>query len=284
MNNLYIPYNWKTAEKHIGECFCQVYDPTGNNPPDGLTLCGKYDFFEHEDGTIDYTPHERNDKYFLDHCYFDNTGIDPTLADEAVSVIWGAKARIQNCYFKNWGKALLIGNRDEPLDIAKDIYVEIENCVFDGCSRRNPYIQGASVHMKNCIIKNWGRTFFDKSFGIRVDREGSLTLENCIFIQDKFIQTNWKNFFKDCYNQVMNIKQIFNIFKPGCTRGLFTENGGIIKNMSGIYTNKWWISIEDEYRDIIPLSTYEAKMLMNSILDKVPTSKEDAISYAKQYA
>lgn len=279
-----IPIDWMTANKYIGKAYCNIYDSTGKNPPDGLTLCGKYKWLGlNPDGSSKYEPYERNDKYFVDHCYFDNTGVDPKLADEALSVIWGGKARIQNCYFKNWGKAMIIGNGDDPIDIAKDIYVEIENCVFDGCSRRNPYIRGATVHMKNCLIKNWGHTFFDKSFGVRVDREGSLYISDCVFIQDHFIHTNLLNFFKDCYGQIMDKSQLLNIFKPGCTRGLFTESYGSIIFIDSIYKNRWWISIENSSKDNHPLDKYDANKIIADILDSVPNSKKEALEFGKIY-
>lgn len=280
-----IPDKWKTATKYIGKSYCNIFDPTGKNPPDGLTLYGKYlVLYKNKNGKYEYihTP-DSNDRYVVSHCYFDNTGVDPKLADEAISVIWGGKARIQNCYFKNWGKAILIGNNDEPLDIAKDIYVEIENCVFDGCGRRTPYIQGATVHMKNCIIKNWGKTFFDKSFGVRVDREGLLTIENCVFIQDKFIQTDMFNFIKDCFGQVTDKSKILNVFKPGVTRGLYTENGGRISYINSVYKNKWWISIANTDYDENPMNKYEVPDFIDLILSRVPLTTDHATLFHEKY-
>ena len=244
-------------------------------PPDGLQLKGAWNTtVKDEDGNWGYVHCNRNPYYVVDHCYFDNSDVDPEDADEAISVIWGASARIQRTYIKNWGKGILICNGDEPDEIRDETYVEIDHCIIDGCSRRCPYIKGGIVRMTNSLICNWGATFHEKSFGVRVGGDGVLLIENCIFLQDSFMPAGFSRFLKDCIYQVDSIKHLFNVFKPGSTRGLFTDENGHIRFRDRLYKNRWWIHLDGKDEDRA-MTEEECATLMEELDTQVPHSAAD---------
>lgn len=260
----------------IGESFCHMKkgDP-GCPDGDGHECKGPYNVHEEADGKYTYTDNpDGYTDYLISHCYFDNTGLKPEDSDEALPVVWGANATIRNCYIKNWGKGLLLGNGDEPAEMRKNMTITIENCIFDGNGRRNPYAQGVTVYMKNCIIKNWGKTFYRKSHAVRVADGARLIMEDCIFIQDKFVQTNLFNLLQDCYWQVDSFKNLWNFFYPGPMRGVYTENGGVIEKLEHCYKNKFWICFGK--KDPSPMTATEAKVKMDEIASQVPHSPEEA--------
>lgn len=271
--------------EHIGKSFIDIQDKTCDPDfvPDGLTCKGPYEVirFGPDKGQYSYEKiHNEPMEYIIDHCYFDNSNVVPKYADEAISVIWGAKAKITNTYIKNWGKALLIGNGDAPEEIDKDIHVELDHCIFDGCSRRHPYIQYGTVVMKNCLIRNWGQYFHEKSHGIKVSTNSKLYIENCVFWQDNFFKTNLKNFLADCYNQVLDFGSILDLFKPGVTRAIYSEDGGEVRYLKHCYKNKWWMSFGG-YSNLNPMTHYEALMLIEELIKTVPQSAEEAHKWKK---
>ena len=266
----------------IGESFCGIQKTEQDPEGDGIHCMGPYDIYETPDLVWHGVPDpEGITDYVVSHCFLDNSAVIPDNADEGISTLWGANATIKNTYIKNWGKGMLLGNGDAPESIDGNTVVTIENCVFDGNGRRNPYIQYATVHMKNCIIKNWGKTFFLKSHGVRVSTNAKLYMENCIFIMDKFVQTNFKNFFKDCCKQVLSPTGILNFFYPGAMRGVYTEFGGKILLMDNCYKNKWWISLAGKNKN--PMSRTDACILYDAIMQSVPKSPEEAASYKSAY-
>lgn len=246
---------------------------------DGIQCHGPYDV---NYTTYDYKPDTSKgaNYYLISHCYLDNTGIVPSDADEAISVVWGANAIIQNCYIKNWGKAILLGSGNEPRSMSEQMTVTIRNCVLDGNSRRHPYVQGGMrVKIENCIIKNWGNSFHEKSGGMRIENS-SVEVNNCLFIQDRFIQTNLWNFFLDCCRQVETFSTLKNFFTPGVTRGLYTiGNSNVV--MNNCYKNKWWISLGGYNKK--PMNKLTADAIYLSILTDVPLSVQEAKEYKTAY-
>lgn len=231
----------------------------------------KWDHVHNPTGTTDY---------LISHCHIDNSGVRPDMADEAISVVWGANATIKNCYIKNWGKAILLGCGDEPNSITKNMVVNIEDCIFDGNSRRHPYIQGGmTVNMKNCVIKNWGRHFHTKSGGIRVENS-TLHIEDCMFVQDKFVQTSLLNLLKDCVFQVETCRDLLNVFTPGPTRGLYTVGTSTV-TMKNCYKNKWWISLGGYNKSPMSSELADAKMLQ--LMSSVPMTPREAREYKTAY-
>lgn len=266
----------------VGESFCDIQKTDQDPEGDGIHGMGPYNTYKTPDGKWHGVPDpEGITDYVISHCYLDNSNVDPSKADEAISTIWGANAIIKNTYIKNWGKGLLLGNGDAPESIDGNMNVTIENCVFDGNGRRNPYIQYATVHMKNCIIKNWGHTFFEKSHGIRVSTNGKLYIENCIFIMDKFIQTNLKNFIIDCGRQVLSPLGLLNFFYPGAMRGVYTEFSGKILLMDNCYKNKWWICLGGKNKH--PMSKEDSIILYDEIYCSVPKTIEEASRFKSDY-
>lgn len=265
--------------KIIGESILNVV----GKDKDGIQCKGPYEVFpsKTEKDKWDYKDDPNgNTDYLISHCYIDNSNVKPDMADEAISVVWGANATIKNCYIKNWGKAILLGSGDEPRAMTEKMTVTIENCVFDGNSRRHPYVQGGiTVNMKNCVIKNWGKYFHRKSGGIRVEN-ATLHIEDCVFIQDRFMQSSLLNFFKDCFFQVETFKDLPNVFRPGPTRGLYTVGNSNV-NMSNCYTNKWWISLGGYNKNPMSQELADAKML--EIMSNVPMSSQEAREYKTAY-
>lgn len=198
------------------------------------------------------------------NCVFDNTGIEPADSDEAITLIKGAKVTVENCYFKHWGKGILVSNGDWAEDIEKNNCLNLSNTTFEECGRRHPYIRYGTANIKNCTFKNWGipGTYELKCNGIRVGMGAVVNIEDCKFIQEKF---TWS--FSDIIHQfdptdtykldksskwyklqVMKVILLhpFETFKqclPGVCKGIMTESTGKV-NSKNCKKNKWWIWLD----------------------------------------
>lgn len=219
---------------------------------------------EYEDGICIIGP---NIKIRIEDCIFVQSNVNQLNTDEAISLIKSPHVEIYNTQFINWGKTILAGNGDFASE-DKDIYLHLENCTFNGCSRRNPYVRYGKLIMKNCLIKNWGKNFHTKSYGVRLGDNCNAYIENCTFHMDKFIQSTYKNFFIDWINQINGDmwgldpenckwyipKLIINIIKhpldtlkmilPGPCKGVYTENKASVQ-LKNCKKNKWWIFLEN---------------------------------------
>lgn len=202
-------------------------------------------------------------KVKISDCIFDQTGVDPNKYDEAVSLVHSAHAELTRCVFRNISKTILAGNGDFTYDEDKDTYLYLNNCLFDGCSRRNPYVRYGTLIIKNCVFKNWGRTFWVKSNCVRIGYKCKACISNCKFEMDKLIQTNFKNFILDWVHQIVGDmfgiadedkhytrKLIVNCFKhpikffkmfiPGAMKAISCEYGATAE-ITNCTKNHWWM-------------------------------------------
>lgn len=197
-------------------------------------------------------------------CIFDQSHTPPDKYDEAIDLIHSAKLEIYNTAFINIGKTILAGNGDFTEAEDKQTSLYLENCIFDGCSRRNPYLRYGSLEIESCIFKNWGKTFYLKTQAIRLGENCRAKIKNSKFIMDNFIQTSIKNFFSDWIHQFTGdmfgldpattkhylLKLIFNsiihpikfikMSLPGPCKGIICEHGATTEIIN-CSKNHWWI-------------------------------------------
>lgn len=201
----------------------------------------------------------------IKNCIFDQSNIDPYSYDEAISLLLGPTVIFENCVFKNIGKTILCGNGDYSEEDEKTLNVKFINCLFDGCSRRNPYFRYGKLLIENCKFYNWGRTFHTKSHAIRISNNCDAEIKNCYFHMDKIIQTNLKNFIIDWFHQIsretfgetakekisnlqiiksiiLNPIKFLSYCLPGACKGISIENTAKCKK-NNCSKNKWWIKI-----------------------------------------
>ena len=116
-------------------------------------------------------------------CIFDNSEIPWPQSDEAISIVRGATdVLVKNCKFRDWDKTILIGTGDDEWRQAEsNVRVHFENCIFEECGRRHPYIRYGFLQMRNCTIRNWGLTHCPKSYGIKAVAGAEVVLENISF-------------------------------------------------------------------------------------------------------
>lgn len=200
-------------------------------------------------------------------CTFDQSNINPSDFDEMISCINGPTVEINNCVFKNIGKTILCGNGDYPYSDEKTLNVKILNSYFINCSRRNPFFRYGKLYIKNCVFKNWGKTLYTKSHGIRLSSNAEAEIINCSFEMDKFIQCGFKNFLKDWINQftfemyftvdelktknlfqkilavLLNPSKTFKNLLPGACKGIICENNSKV-SIKNCKKNKWWIFLD----------------------------------------
>lgn len=200
------------------------------------------------------------------NCVFDNTGVAPEDSDEAITLICGALVTVENCYFKHWGKGILVSNGDWAPEIENKNYLECRNTVFEECGRRHPYIRYGCADITNCVFKNFAQpgTYELKGNGIHIGVGASVTVTNCSFVQDKFrfsftelknqfdsvemwnLDKNSKTFyFQVIKNIVLHPLQTIKQFRPGVCRGIFIESTGTV-TIDNCTKNKWYIKLDEE--------------------------------------
>lgn len=195
-------------------------------------------------------------------------GMDPYLADELASVVEGGDVIFHNCYFSGSGKGYLQGSGDSNYaDLLKGQRVVFSECIFENCSRRNPFVQIGQGYLINCWIKNWGRNFHEKSFGIRAGKYGQVMAVNCIFEQEKFLTclkrgTTLKDTFKQYFLPLFGV--------PGFMRGAYSDFGGHVRTIN-CYKNRWWIHLEhrEGKMDQMEMITLKQKLIANDLIRKL---------------
>lgn len=205
--------------------------------------------------------------FIIRNCVVDFSKQDVEDMDEALGIIWGASAEIENCVFRGAAKLILLGCGDEDkIEVETGKEVHFKNCIFENFSRRGPEVQdGMKVIMENCLIQNWGANnrFLVRSFASWAHTENTEIIANkVIYKQNKFFH---KNFLKDLIGhigQAVNDSGIYNIFskeawQPGVCKGLVATCGGKVK-AEHCYKNKWWINIENHKN---PMNKTEAMVL-----------------------
>lgn len=184
----------------------------------------------------------RNKVYFVERCVFTQKTQSPTQSDELASIIYGARANFYQCRFEFNGKGVLVGNGDtDELDLTS-VKCSFVECIFEGCSRRNPFAQVGQTTVRNCVVKNWGidDTFHEKSFGIRVGSKGQAIVQNTVFLQEDLITClKRKNVIKDTFNHY-----VFPMLGPGFRRAAYADKGGQIACYN-CYTNRPWLYVQN---------------------------------------
>lgn len=181
--------------------------------------------------------------YWIENCSFTQKGLSPTQCDELASLIYGARAVFYRCRFSFNGKGVLVGSGDTDAYDLFATHVLFHQCIFEGCSRRNPFIQVGQGVVSECLIKNWGidDTFHVKSFGIRAGSKAQVIVRNCVFEQESlFSCASRKNAFSDMTNHYL-----FPIFAgPGFRRAAYADLGGSIKCYH-CYKNRPWLYVQN---------------------------------------
>lgn len=205
---------------------------------------------------------------YMKNLIISREGMDPKLADELASVVEGGDVIFHNCYFSGSGKGYLQGSGDSNMaDLLKGQRVIFSECIFENCSRRNPFVQIGQGYLINCWIKNWGRNFHEKSFGIRAGKLGQVMAVNCIFEQESFFT---------CLKRGHLLEDIFGQYlfplpgMPGFMRGAYADNGGHVKCVN-CYKNRPWIYLENStgkmsYTEMFNL---KAKLVANDLIRKL---------------
>lgn len=205
-----------------------------------------------------------NDFFKISNCVIGRPGKDPASADELISGVNGADIIFYRCRFRDNGKGYLQGsgdnNSNELLAGQRSIFYE---CIFENNSRRNPFIQVGQGYLIKCLIKNWGRSFHQKSFGARAGKYGQLTIVNSIFEQESFLT---------CLKRGTTFKDIIDQYPlplpgvPGFMRGAYADWGGHVITHN-CHKNRWWIYLQNRTGK---LSKDEATSLKNHLESVVP--------------
>lgn len=184
----------------------------------------------------------------IDGCVVDFDGLDNDSLDENLSFVCGANARVKNSVFTNGIKLVLCGNGDYPKEDRK-MFIEFDHCVFKDFGRRGPEAQdGATVIFNHCVIWNWGihDKFNIRSFAGWAHTGASITMNNCVLIQDRFNQSGWSNMLVDIGNHIGNDFNEGSLslesLMPGTMRGLYASTGGSVE-FNDSYKN-WWIYVQ----------------------------------------
>lgn len=190
----------------------------------------------------------------ISNCVIDFSAHPVSVLDEALSGICAAQARVLQCRIRGAGKLVLWGNGEHP-DEDRDAYLSMTDCILSDFGRRGPEAQdGASVVLRNCVIRNWGiKSRFDvRCFGAWAHHGAHIEVIDCVFEQTSFWQTGFWNFWKDIANhigQAVNYRGVFGLtwrdFIPGVCRGLTACDGGTVRAVN-CRKNKWWIRIEGQ--------------------------------------
>ena len=159
-------------------------------------------------------------EYLIEDCVIDNLGINPEDYDEGVALVNAPIVTFSRCRFAHLGKACLVGNGDHN-ENDKKLRVTFNECIFENCGRRSPFIQFGEAVLNDCLIMNWGDPdyFYLKSHGLRVGSAAKCEVNRTIFIQQHF-WPGFKNFFTDIVNQYDPI------LIPGNCRAAYAEKGG----------------------------------------------------------
>lgn len=199
--------------------------------------------------------------YIFTECIFDNEGIQVNTYDEGVALVNAPSVVFNKCRFTHWGKAALVGNGDHN-DADENLKVTFNDCIFECNGRRSPYIQYGNAILNNCLIKNWGdpEYFYLKSHGLRVGKDASCEVNNCVFIQEKF-WPGFKNFFSDIFHQYSPI------LLPGNFRGAYAEKGGSLE-LNHCYKNSIFVWFSSKNKN--PMSKKEAEEKIKYLETVVP--------------
>ena len=197
----------------------------------------------------------------IEKCYVSNKNSSPDSMDELVSVVQGADVIFDHCYFDHGGKAALIGSGDTIGADYRSLRATFNNCVFDGCCRRNVYAQYGQTNMYRCWVRDWGipETFYIKSSGARAGKHGQLMLSECIFTQRPFWECVNKNIFSDIVHQYRHW------WYPGFMKAVYAEFGGQVKAYN-CYKNRWWLTFSNH---TAPMSKDSAEVLMQYLQENV---------------
>lgn len=202
---------------------------------------------------------------YVKNVVIDRDGRDPRLADELASVVNGGDVIFYNCRFKGSCKGYLQGTGDDNLgELLKGQRVMFNRCIFENNSRRNPFIQVGQGYLINCLIKNWGRNFHEKSHGIRAGSWGQVIAVNCIFEQESFLT---------CIKRWHTLRDIFwqqfdgLIGIPGFMRGAYADPGGHVQCVN-CHKNRWWIHLENTFGK---MDTTTMQLLKHQLEQEVPT-------------
>jgi pectate lyase len=127
---------------------------------------------------------ERSHTVAVVHCDFDNEGLDPSLPDEFISVVWGSTdVTIAWSRFANSDKVFLFGNGDAPAETDEVIRVTLHDNALIGNGRRHPFVRFGQVDEYNSLISGWGLRHV-MTYGVRAADGARVRLENNWFEQE----------------------------------------------------------------------------------------------------
>lgn len=194
----------------------------------------------------------------IEDCFLSAKGYSPDGMDELASVVDGADAIFDHCYFGNNGKGVLVGSGDTIAQDYATLRATFTNCVFDSNCRRSVYAQFGQTRMHRCWVNNWGiaDTFHEKSNGARSGKHGQLMVSNCVFTQRPFFKCIDRNILRDITHQFSHWPY------PGFMKAVYAEFGGQTKAYH-CYKNHWWLRLanhtnpmrEDEANELIAYLT-----------------------------
>lgn len=159
---------------NLGYIYGKVYNSIPQSGADLLTCDGR----------------QRGKSWIYKNCIFDARSIPLDSQDEAISVVWGATARLENCLILNAKKAILCGTGDSGDWGGR---LTMENCLIINAGRRCPEAQqGYQVNMYNCWIHNWGieETFDVRAFAAWAHDDATINIKDCIFTRNSGLGSN----------------------------------------------------------------------------------------------
>lgn len=222
--------------------------------------------------TVDGLQINGNGFAYVKNVVIDRDGRDQFLADELASVVGGADVIFHNCRFVGNGKGYLQGTGDDNFgELLKGQRVVFNRCIFENCSRRNPFIQVGQGYLINCLIKNWGRNFHEKSHGIRAGRFGQVTAVNCIFEQESFLTCirRWHTLRDIFWQQFTSLRGM-----PGFMRGAYADPGGHVQVVN-CHKNRWWIYLQNRTGK---MDQDDVQLLKHQLEQEVPVSGEPDVT------
>lgn len=206
---------------------------------------------------------------YIKNVVISRKGMDPKQADELASVIHGGDVIFHHCRFADNGKGYLQGTGDSDLaDLLQGQRVVFSECIFENNSRRNPFVQIGQGYLIRCLIKNWGKNYHEKSFGVRAGHYGQITISDTVFLQESLSTCLGRgHLFSDIFRQYFD--SWFGI--PGFARGAYADKGGHIQCFN-CYTNRSWIKLENHRTP--PMPKVDAAMLIDHLEQSVPRVQE----------
>lgn len=199
-----------------------------------------------------------------EHVRIDNSSLASDAGDECASIVNGADFLFVNCLFSNNGKGVLQGSGDSNIaDIRNGTRSIFYNCVFLNNSRRNPFIQSGNSLIIECLIANWGRSFHEKSFGIRAGKNAQVTVIDSVFVQDSL---------GECIKRGHTLKDTFGHYfwpfwiGPGFRRAAYADWGGQIVCYN-CYKNRNWLYLKNHRGKYMDKD--EASAIVNKLKNKV---------------